>query len=91
MKQMSNFITISPGGKQLYVTQGCNFSGAPPPPWCHAPNLFSIVDSETLSVVASLPVGDVPRYITVTPDGKKAYVSNQMSNNSTAIAWIPRK
>jgi YVTN family beta-propeller protein len=82
----SNFITISPDGKQLYVTQGCNLFGAPPPSWCQPPNLFSIIDSEKLSVVSSVSVGDGPRYIAVTPDGKKAYVSNQWSNNTTVIS-----
>jgi YVTN family beta-propeller protein len=82
----SNFITISPDGKQLYVTQGCNLFGAPPPSWCHSPNLFSIIDSEKLIVVSSVSVGDGPRYIAVTPDGEKAYVSNQWSNNTTVIS-----
>jgi YVTN family beta-propeller protein len=83
--QGSNFITISPDGKQLYVTQGCNLFGAPPPSWCQAPNLFSSIDAEKLEVVSSVPVGDGPRYIAVTPDGQKAYVSNQWSNNTTVI------
>ena len=81
----SNFITISPDGKQLYVTQGCNLFGAPPPSWCHSPNLFSVLDSEKFSVVSTISVGDRPRYIAVTPDGKKAYVSNQWSNNTSVI------
>jgi YVTN family beta-propeller protein len=30
-------------------------------------------------------VGDGPRYIAVTPDGKKAYISNQWSNNTSVV------
>lgn len=81
----TNFITISPDGKQLYVTQGCNLFGAPPPSGCNPPNLFSVIDPEKLDVVSSVPVGDGPRYIAVTPDGQKAYVSNQWSNNTSVI------
>jgi YVTN family beta-propeller protein len=83
--QGTNFITSSPDGKRIYATQGCNLFGAPPPSWCHSPNLFSVIDPENLVVVSSVPVGDGPRYIAVTPDGKKAYVSNQWSNNTTVI------
>ena len=36
-------------------------------------------------MIASVPVGDGPRYIAVTPDGKKAYVTNQWSNNTSVI------
>lgn len=81
----ANFITISPDGKRLYVTQGCNLFGAPPDPGCQAPNLFSILDPDTLALVSSVSVGDGPRYIVVTPDGQKAYVSNQWSNNTSVI------
>lgn len=81
----TNFITISPDGTQLYVTQGCNLFGAPPISGCTPPNLFTVIDSEKLVVVSSVPVGDGPRYIAVTPDGTKAYVSNQWSNNTSVI------
>jgi YVTN family beta-propeller protein len=81
----TNFITISPDGKQLYVTQGCNINGAPPVPGCNPPNLFSVIDPNKLAVVSSVPVGDGPRYIAVSPDGQKAYVSNQWSNNTSVI------
>ena len=43
----ANFITISPDGKRLYVTQGCNIYGTWPDPRCQAPNLLSAVDPET--------------------------------------------
>jgi YVTN family beta-propeller protein len=81
----ANFITISPDGNWLYVTQGCNIFGAPPPPGCQAPNQFSVLDAVTLALVSSVSVGDGPRYVAVTPDGQKAYVSNQWSNNTSVI------
>ena len=80
-----NFITISGDGKRIYATQGCNLFGAPAPAWCHPPNLFSIVDAESSQVVSSVPVGDGPRYVAVTPDGRKAYVSNQWSNDISIV------
>jgi YVTN family beta-propeller protein len=81
----TNFITISPDGTQLYVTQGCNLFGAPPLSGCAPPNLFSVIDTEKFVVISSVPVGNGPRYIAVTPDGTKAYVSNQWSNNTSVI------
>ncbi|MHC1772282.1 MAG: beta-propeller fold lactonase family protein [Flexilinea sp.] len=81
----ANFISSSPDGKQIYVTQGCSLFGAPPSTWCHAPNLFTIIDSDKFEVVSSLPVGDGPRYIAVTPDGEKAYIANQWSDDTTVI------
>lgn len=38
--------------------------------------MLQIVDPSTLKIVAKIPVGDDPHEVTVSPDGKIAYVSN---------------
>lgn len=72
------FITLSGDGKFIYATQGWNLFGPPK-------NLFTIIDATTFRVVASVTVGDGPRYVAVTPDGRKAYVSNQWSDDVSVI------
>jgi len=73
-----NFITLSGDGKYIYATQGWNLFGTPE-------NLLSVIDTETFEVISSVTVGDGPRYTAITPDGRKAYVSNQWSNDISII------
>lgn len=72
------FITLSSNGKYIYAAQGEHPSG-------FGDNLFKVVDAESLKVISSVEVGDGPRYVAVTPDGSKAYVSNQWSNSVSVI------
>ncbi|MGA9308809.1 MAG: beta-propeller fold lactonase family protein [Pseudonocardiaceae bacterium] len=44
-----------------------------------------MIDTTTLKVVATIPVGKNPRDITWTPDGRFAYVVNEGSNNVSVI------
>jgi YVTN family beta-propeller protein len=48
-------------------------------------NNVSVIDVVTNSVTASIPAGDVPGYIAVSPDGTKIYVTNWRSNNLSVI------
>jgi len=73
-----NFITLSGDGKHIYATQGWNLFGP-------AENLFCVIDAESFQIVSSVPAGDGPRYVAVTPDGQKAYVSNRWSNDVSVI------
>jgi len=75
-----NFITLSSDGKHIYATQGSGIAQEP-----SLRNHFSIVDIESFQVVSSVAVGSGPRYVSVTPDGRKAYVSNLWSNDISVI------
>jgi YVTN family beta-propeller protein len=67
----------------------------------YAPNFgsdtVSVISASTNTVVATIPVGEGPRRIAVTPNGSKAYVTNSASNDvsvintssHTVIATIP--
>ncbi|MCK6693836.1 MAG: beta-propeller fold lactonase family protein, partial [Thermoanaerobaculia bacterium] len=57
----------------------------------------SVINTATNTVVATIPVGDVPRGVSVSPDGTRVYVANEFSDNvsvidattNTVIATIP--
>ena len=83
----SSFITLSKDGKYIYATQGQHQQSEHHPfGFENKPfHLFTVIDAESLKVISSVEVGDSPRYIAVVPDGSKAYVSNQWSNNVSVI------
>ncbi len=72
-------VRLSPDGKRLHVSQGRR-NGATP-----APNLLSVVDTDRMELIVSVPVGDSPVESVTTADGRKAYVANFRSNDVTAI------
>lgn len=83
----SFFIAMSNNDKYIYTTQGSNMrGGSHPPGFENKPfHLFTIIDAENLKVISSVEVGDNPRYLAITPDGSKAYVSNQWDNSVSVI------
>ncbi|MGM7680974.1 YncE family protein [Cytobacillus sp. Hm23] len=52
--------------------------------------LVSVIDTKTHSVIATVPVGQLPSNIKFTPDGKLAYVTNAL-NGSTEVSVIDTK
>ncbi len=48
-------------------------------------NNVSVIDTETNNVTATLPVGDDPVRVVVTPDGTKLYVTNHKGNTTSVI------
>jgi YVTN family beta-propeller protein len=48
-------------------------------------NRVSVINLATNTVINSIPVGTTPRGITISPDGKRAYVANSDSDNVTVI------
>ena len=69
---------------RAYVTNSCG-------------NSVSVIDTDTNTIVATIPVGINPLGVTITPDGTRVYVTNQGSNTvsvidaatNTVIATIP--
>jgi YVTN family beta-propeller protein len=49
------------------------------------PNNVSVIDTATNTVVATIPVGMGPIGIAITPDGTRAYVTNDVSNTVSVI------
>lgn len=72
------YITLSSNGRYIYAAQGDLPSGS-------EKNLFMVIDAENFEIVSSIEVGKGPWYVAVTPDGHKAYISNQWSNDVTVV------
>jgi YVTN family beta-propeller protein len=76
----ANFIALSKDGSRIYATQGSGIGGVR-----SAGNRLSVLDTGNLKVLYSVSVGEGPRYVAVTPDERKAYVSNLWSNTVSVI------
>jgi YVTN family beta-propeller protein len=50
----------------------------------------SVIDTASNQVVATVPVGQRPWNMALTPDGKKLYVANGRSNSVTVIDTASR-
>src|SRR5262249_45048839 len=51
-----------------------------------SPSVISVIDTATNTVIATIPLGGHQAIgVAVTPDGSKAYVANQSSNNVFVI------
>ena len=48
-------------------------------------NTVSVIDTATNNVTAIIPVGNSPRGVAVTPDGKKVYVTNFFDDTISVI------
>lgn len=70
---------LAPDGKRLYVT------GASPEGRVH------VVDTSTLALTESLPVGHTPGALAVSPDGTKLYVCNRFHNDVSVVDVAARK
>src|SRR5262249_592604 len=53
-------------------------------------NSVTVIDTVTNEVSARIPVGRAPYRLAMTPDGRKAYVSNLASNTISAIDTVNR-
>lgn len=51
-------------------------------------NTVSVIDTETNTVVATVPVGDQPTGVASTPDGAFVYVTNQGANQGGTVSVI---
>ena len=75
-------VAITPNGAFAYVTNTgavcslCSFSQPPS---------VSVIDTATYAVVATIPVGQYPAGIAITPNGAFVYVANFNSNSVSVI------
>ncbi|HEY2384362.1 MAG TPA: beta-propeller fold lactonase family protein [Terriglobia bacterium] len=74
----SHGMGVTPDGKTLWVTSRMN----------RRVYAYSLPD---LKLLAEVPVGNDPDWITMTPDGKMVYVANAESNSVSAIDTVARK
>ncbi len=71
-KRRDDILFLLNGGTRVYVVN-----------W--GDGTVSIIDTATNTVKATLPVGDSPSGVAVTPDGTKVYVANSNSHNVSVI------
>src|SRR3989442_402718 len=75
-------VAITPNGAFAYVTNTgmiCDFCPVSQPP------SVSVIDTASYKVVATIPVGQYPAGVAITPNGAFAYVANFNSNNVSVI------
>ena len=68
-------MAVSPDGKYLYVA-GQNTPSS---------NLLTVINTQSNTVLTTIPVGVAPEGVAITPDGKQVYVANYNSNSVTVI------
>ena len=74
----AGFVSSSPDGRFIYVTQGWGF-------FAPAPNSVSAVNADTLQLASTVAVGKAPGYLAIGPDRRTAYVANEGSNDVSVI------
>ena len=67
-------VAVSPDGSKVYVANS------------YLANSVSVIDTETNTVSATIPVGVGPEGLAVTADGRKIYVANVYDNSVSVIA-----
>src|SRR5216684_8872391 len=75
-------VAITPNGKFAYVTNTGAVCDLCP---FNQPSSVSVIDTATYSVVATIPVGQYPASVAITPNGAFAYVANFNSNSVSVI------
>ena len=78
-------IAVTPDGRYVYVSNYNSLSTGSSSP--SGQGTVNIIDAATNQVIApTIPVGQSPSNITISPNGEYAYVSNYGSNTISAIA-----
>jgi YVTN family beta-propeller protein len=82
-------VAITPNDREVYVT---NF-GADPDlvPEGVAGNTVSVINTRRNEVVATIPVGNLPAGVAITPDGRRAYVPNRGDDTVSVINTKSKK
>ena len=74
-----------PGGELAPLGSPSPRMGNTPMSRMMSPTTVSVIDTATNTVVATVPVGSCPFGVAVTPDGKHAYVANDLSSNTVSV------
>jgi YVTN family beta-propeller protein len=69
----ANAAGVAANGKHVYVAH------------ILSPGTVSVIDTAPNKVVATIPVGNGPIGVAITPDGTRAYVTNESSNTVSVI------
>gem|GEM_PF-1473622 len=81
LRRMERVSTIhAPGAIAIVTPPGSHLAY-----FCSHRDRVSILDTRTNKVVGHIKVGDTPNYITLTPDGGLAFVSNALSGTVSVI------
>ena len=71
-------VAVSPDGKRFYVSDEFK-------------NNVLVINSATLEIISTVPVGRMPQNIIVSPDGSKIFVVNTTSSNVSVIDGFTNK
>ncbi|MEU2113529.1 beta-propeller fold lactonase family protein [Streptomyces sp. NPDC019507] len=78
----SRGVGVTPDGTRVYVA---NLSSDTVSVIDTATNTVSVIDTATNTVTATVPVGNLPFGVAVTPDGTRAYVANELDDTVSVI------
>ena len=70
-------LAVSPDDRWLYIS-------------CQLSNEVLVVDLQSRTIAAAIPVGEKPWHIIVSPDGNRVYVGNNGSDNASVIDTATR-
>ena len=78
-------LVLSPDGSRLYVAEAYLYLPLPPPSKSTQSGHVDVIDTTTLTVSETVPVGVAPLFDTLSPDGQTLAVGNYGSNDVTLI------
>ena len=79
-------VALFPASGLAYDPAADRWAAMPPYPSADSTLAIIKVDGRTLTLLATVPIGKGSREeVCVSPDGKRAYVSNDKDNSSTAV------
>ena len=78
-------LVLSPDGRYLYVVEAYLYLPLPPPSITTQPGDVAIIDTRTMTLSATVPVGVAPLIAALSPEGQTLAVGNYGSNTVTLI------
>jgi YVTN family beta-propeller protein len=84
-------VTVSPDGHNVYVVNGSLVQSSQVSQITNSVSIIAINSDGTLTLKATIPVGDSPLGVAVSPDGSKIYVANTKGKeipNGVAVGTV---